>query len=66
MTKEIRIKIEDIDETREISPEEMKKVMGGVIGDSGTPRTIFGIKPTHKYPEYKPSNFDFPQYHTPS
>ena len=59
-----RIKIEDLPKNMEISREDLKKISGGIAMTFQNP--TLGIKPTHKYPEYKPFNLDFPQYFAPS
>lgn len=44
MTKKIRIKIEDIDETKKISPAELEKISGGGF-DPGTFRPNLKLGP---------------------
>jgi hypothetical protein len=56
-----KIKIEDLPKNMEVSREDLKKIRGGII----VQRPTWGTTPTHKYPEYKPFNFDFPQYFVP-
>ena len=59
-----RIKITDLPKDMEVSREDLKKIHGGFIFTSQL--HTLRLKATHKYPDYKPFNSDFPQYHTPS